>query len=225
MKIVEEEDLEWISNEDAFPLFETFVEALPSDQRLRLMSSENVAAFQFSPITVLETRSCSSTSLTSTTTTTTTNSSGSCDGSEAATAGGSTAIMSCSGGLNVPVKARSKRRHPTRVDLPSVSTHHVETPPRKKRALDASGRKCTHCGSEKTPQWRGGPAGPNTLCNACGVRFKSGRLVPEYRPANSPTFSPGLHSNSHRKVMKLMMQRQQVGKSSSPATRKTVNKG
>ncbi|KAL6963838.1 hypothetical protein U1Q18_034843 [Sarracenia purpurea var. burkii] len=29
--------------------------------------------------------------------------------------------------------------------------------------------------------------GPKTLCNACGLRYKSGRLVPEYRPAASPT--------------------------------------
>ncbi|TKV98249.1 hypothetical protein SEVIR_9G546700v4 [Setaria viridis] len=64
-------------------------------------------------------------------------------------------------------------------------------------------RRCTHCGSEETPQWRQGPAGPSTLCNACGVRFKSGRLFPEYRPINSPTFSPLLHSNSHRRVLEM----------------------
>nr|GMD62947.1 GATA transcription factor 1-like [Ipomoea batatas] len=55
-------------------------------------------------------------------------------------------------------------------------------------------------GFDKTPQWRAGPMGPKTLCNACGVRYKSGRLLPEYRPANSPTFSAAVHSNSHRKV-------------------------
>uniref|UniRef100_A0A7N0TUP8 GATA-type domain-containing protein n=1 Tax=Kalanchoe fedtschenkoi TaxID=63787 RepID=A0A7N0TUP8_KALFE len=44
-----------------------------------------------------------------------------------------------------------------------------------------TGRKCKHCGSEKTPQWRAGPDGPKTLCNACGVRYKSGRLCPEYQ--------------------------------------------
>ncbi|CAN6285703.1 unnamed protein product [Urochloa humidicola] len=64
-------------------------------------------------------------------------------------------------------------------------------------------RRCTHCASEETPQWRQGPEGPRTLCNACGVRFKSGRLFPEYRPINSPTFSPLLHSNSHRRVLEM----------------------
>ncbi|XP_057981643.1 GATA transcription factor 4 [Malania oleifera] len=69
-------------------------------------------------------------------------------------------------------------------------------------------RRCAHCASEKTPQWRAGPLGPKTLCNACGVRFKSGRLVPEYRPAASPTFVLTQHSNSHRKVMELRRQKE-----------------
>ena len=69
-------------------------------------------------------------------------------------------------------------------------------------------KKCLHCSTEKTPQWRTGPDGPKTLCNACGVRFKSGRLVPEYRPAASPTFVPSQHSNSHRKVLQLRRQKE-----------------
>ncbi|CAL1366773.1 unnamed protein product [Linum trigynum] len=64
-------------------------------------------------------------------------------------------------------------------------------------------RRCSHCGVSETPQWREGPLGPKTLCNACGVRHRSGRLFPEYRPAASPTFIPSVHSNSHRKVLEL----------------------
>jgi hypothetical protein len=64
-------------------------------------------------------------------------------------------------------------------------------------------RKCLHCEITKTPQWRAGPMGPKTLCNACGVRYKSGRLFPEYRPAASPTLVPSLHSNSHKKVLEM----------------------
>ncbi|KAA8544060.1 hypothetical protein F0562_021763 [Nyssa sinensis] len=64
-------------------------------------------------------------------------------------------------------------------------------------------KKCTHCAVTKTPQWREGPMGPKTLCNACGVRFRAGRLFPEYRPAASPTFVPSLHSNSHKKVIEM----------------------
>ncbi|XP_074349294.1 GATA transcription factor 5-like [Apium graveolens] len=64
-------------------------------------------------------------------------------------------------------------------------------------------RRCTHCLSQRTPQWRTGPLGPKTLCNACGVRYKSGRLLPEYRPAKSPTFVSYKHSNSHKKVLEM----------------------
>nr|XP_043607067.1 GATA transcription factor 6-like [Erigeron canadensis] len=71
-------------------------------------------------------------------------------------------------------------------------------------------RRCSHCHVQKTPQWRAGPLGAKTLCNACGVRFKSGRLLPEYRPACSPTFSSEMHSNNHRKVLE-MRQKKEAG--------------
>ncbi|XP_054810233.1 GATA transcription factor 5-like [Prosopis cineraria] len=77
--------------------------------------------------------------------------------------------------------------------------------PKKRTADEAApaSRRCSHCGVQKTPQWRTGPLGAKTLCNACGVRYKSGRLLPEYRPACSPTFSSELHSNHHRKVLEM----------------------
>lgn len=102
--------------------------------------------------------------------------------------------------------------------MPESELCHTVVKPKPKRefcaeSLTADGeggvRRCTHCASEKTPQWRTGPLGPKTLCNACGVRFKSGRLVPEYRPASSPTFVLTQHSNSHRKVMELRRQKEQ----------------
>ncbi|KAL5063712.1 hypothetical protein RYX36_025449 [Vicia faba] len=132
---------------------------------------------------------------------------------------------------SVPGKARSKRtRTGVRVwpvslvdssstssstALSSSSSHLEECskPPEKKPkrrmgSLDGGEgrgvlRRCSHCGVQKTPQWRTGPAGPKTLCNACGVRYKSGRLLPEYRPACSPTFSSEMHSNHHRKVLEM----------------------
>ncbi|GLJ53144.1 hypothetical protein SUGI_1132580 [Cryptomeria japonica] len=72
----------------------------------------------------------------------------------------------------------------------------------KKKKINEA-RICLHCGVNKTPQWRSGPLGPKTLCNACGVRYKSGGLLPEYRPAASPTFSPDKHSNSSKVVLEM----------------------
>ncbi|KAF8084501.1 hypothetical protein N665_0715s0007 [Sinapis alba] len=32
-------------------------------------------------------------------------------------------------------------------------------------------RCCSDCKTTKTPMWRGGPSGPKSLCNACGIRL------------------------------------------------------
>ncbi|CAM8949543.1 unnamed protein product [Rhodiola kirilowii] len=125
----------------------------------------------------------------------------------------------------VPGKARSKRPRTTsgnwtsRLDLVCTPESEIDPNPTKKpktvrkygpEYLPVDGRKCQHCQTDKTPQWRTGPNGPKTLCNACGVRFKTGRLVPEYRPASSPTFVQTEHSNSHRKVMELRRQKEMM---------------
>lgn len=133
--------------------------------------------------------------------------------------------------MSVPAKARSKRSRAAPCNWNSrllvlsqntpdvvISAHPnsgkktVKASPKKKEGPDGflagEGRKCLHCATDKTPQWRTGPMGPKTLCNACGVRYKSGRLVPEYRPAASPTFMLTKHSNSHRKVMELRRQKE-----------------
>ncbi|OVA06167.1 zinc finger protein [Macleaya cordata] len=86
--------------------------------------------------------------------------------------------------------------------------YYIGNPPEKKQKKKSvtetqPQRRCSHCGVQKTPQWRTGPLGAKTLCNACGVRYKSGRLLPEYRPACSPTFSSDVHSNNHRKVLEM----------------------
>ncbi|XP_013641125.2 GATA transcription factor 11-like isoform X2 [Brassica napus] len=83
------------------------------------------------------------------------------------------------------------------------TTNHTVSSSSEELNSDGVVRRCTHCETTKTPQWREGPNGPKTLCNACGVRFRSGRLVPEYRPASSPTFIPSVHSNSHRKIIEM----------------------
>ncbi|KAJ6319909.1 hypothetical protein OIU78_015332 [Salix suchowensis] len=36
-------------------------------------------------------------------------------------------------------------------------------------------RRCMDCQTTRTPCWRGGPAGPRTLCNACGIRQRKKR--------------------------------------------------
>ncbi|KAI7852471.1 hypothetical protein BDC45DRAFT_188415 [Circinella umbellata] len=38
-------------------------------------------------------------------------------------------------------------------------------------------KKCLYCGSKTTPMWRRGPQGAGTLCNACGVKWKHGKIL------------------------------------------------
>ncbi|GER39477.1 GATA transcription factor [Striga asiatica] len=108
----------------------------------------------------------------------------------------------------IPTRARSSRHKRARTNpWPTPLSLFTSIPKKenfKKTEAEAEKlgvKKCMHCEVTKTPQWREGPLGPKTLCNACGVRYRSGRLLPEYRPAASPTFVPSLHSNLHKKVI------------------------
>ncbi|KAI8566630.1 hypothetical protein RHMOL_Rhmol02G0056100 [Rhododendron molle] len=199
-----EEELEWLSNKDAFPAVETCLELL-SDHHPGIVLNHQ------SPVSVLETA-------------TTTTASSSTSNSN------SSSITTCPVNILVPwrypMKARSKQRLRRRRGFSDLSSQHCwwwnqakvksskkELPrlPPAPPSATRIGRRCQHCQVDKTPQWRAGPMGPKTLCNACGVRYKSGRLVPEYRPACSPTFSSQLHSNSHRKVMEMRKQKEMGG--------------
>lgn len=191
-EFAEEEELEWLSNKDAFPSVETCFGILADNPEL-VMNHQ-------SPVSVLENSNSSSSSHS--------NSNG----------GGS--VASCCNSFKVPtnhpVRARSKRRRRRGgygqqslwLNPVSVKSKKEEVSSTLPSGGAGMGRRCLHCQAEKTPQWRAGPMGPKTLCNACGVRYKSGRLLPEYRPASSPTFSSVLHSNSHRKVVEMRKQKQ-----------------
>ncbi|KAL3634409.1 hypothetical protein CASFOL_021463 [Castilleja foliolosa] len=202
-----EEELEWLSNKDAFPSVETCFGILADNPEL--ISNRQ------SPVSVLENSIVSSN----------TNSSNSNNNN-------SSSVASCCNSLKVPRsypgRARTKRNRRKRDFVQhSLWLSQVKNVFKKSRrdvsfslplapvkaisgGAGGIGRRCLHCQSDKTPQWRAGPMGPKTLCNACGVRYKSGRLLPEYRPANSPTFSSGVHSNSHRKVVE-MRRKKEVG--------------
>lgn len=42
---------------------------------------------------------------------------------------------------------------------------------KKKKVKVAEEYVCTDCGTLESPEWRKGPSGPKTLCNACGLRW------------------------------------------------------
>ncbi|KAI8139835.1 hypothetical protein BJV82DRAFT_625180 [Fennellomyces sp. T-0311] len=58
-----------------------------------------------------------------------------------------------------------------------------------KRNTGNSLKKCLYCGSKSTPMWRRGPQGAGTLCNACGVKWKHGKILcgNDATPSPAPT--------------------------------------
>jgi len=42
-------------------------------------------------------------------------------------------------------------------------------------AAEAGRPCCVECRTTATPMWRGGPTGPRSLCNACGIRYRKKR--------------------------------------------------
>ncbi|KAH7043736.1 hypothetical protein BKA57DRAFT_114005 [Linnemannia elongata] len=51
-------------------------------------------------------------------------------------------------------------------------------------------KKCSYCDSVSTPMWRRGPKGPGTLCNACGVKWKHGKILEDPSEKATPVAKP-----------------------------------
>lgn len=47
---------------------------------------------------------------------------------------------------------------------------------------------CHQCGARETPEWRRGPDGSHTLCNACGLRFS--KMERKKRTEEGPEVTP-----------------------------------
>ena len=73
--------------------------------------------------------------------------------------------------------------------LPTVPTPQTDqrSPQTGAPSARAKGFTCFHCGTNDTPLWRKGPNGPNTLCNACGTRWRRHGTVALRRPISTST--------------------------------------
>ncbi|GMY27866.1 GATA transcription factor 15-like [Fagus crenata] len=70
-------------------------------------------------------------------------------------------------------------------------------------------KTCADCGTTKTPLWRGGPAGPKSLCNACGIRSrKKRRATLGLNKEDKKTKRAGINgSNNNNKIRDSLKQR------------------
>ncbi len=63
---------------------------------------------------------------------------------------------------------------------------------------------CTKCGSTRTPQWREGPYGAKTLCNACGVKRTRKLRAEQDGTTKKPRKSPQKRPKQGSKEQRLM---------------------
>lgn len=76
-------------------------------------------------------------------------------------------------------EAKAQAKPTSEAPKPAAAVQEVSLEDEEERKKRKAGRRlcCVNCGRHSTPQWRAGPAGPKTLCNACGVKFrKLGKL-------------------------------------------------
>uniref|UniRef100_A0A7N0VBX0 GATA-type domain-containing protein n=1 Tax=Kalanchoe fedtschenkoi TaxID=63787 RepID=A0A7N0VBX0_KALFE len=56
---------------------------------------------------------------------------------------------------------------------------------------DETKKRCAMCGTARTPLWRSGPAGPKSLCNACGIKQRKRKALmcknPDKKKQRQPT--------------------------------------
>mmetsp|Transcript_12742 Transcript_12742/g.50894 ORF Transcript_12742/g.50894 Transcript_12742/m.50894 type:complete len:176 (+) Transcript_12742:187-714(+) len=72
---------------------------------------------------------------------------------------------------------RKKKELPPPLQRPTtIIERKRKKSPSTKRSKRASritkGLRCDHCGTTKTPEWRSGPGGAVSLCNACGLNYR-----------------------------------------------------
>ncbi|KAJ7578387.1 white collar 2 type of transcription factor [Mycena floridula] len=77
------------------------------------------------------------------------------------------------------------------ISSPTLSNSDEDEETRKKKKLKKSGSGveqyvCVTCGRTDSPEWRKGPSGPKTLCNACGLRWAKQTRKPNGEVGQSP---------------------------------------
>lgn len=74
-------------------------------------------------------------------------------------------------------------------------------------------KRCTSCGTSNSPEWRKGPSGQKTLCNACGLRF-SRSISRQQKKTEKARQQAGISAKSQ-----ISQQTAEHGKTSRPAER------
>ncbi|KVI12530.1 GATA transcription factor 16-like [Cynara cardunculus var. scolymus] len=86
---------------------------------------------------------------------------------------------------------------------------------------------CTDCHTTRTPLWRGGPAGPKSLCNACGIKYnKKRRAVMVGFDKNGRRTSKSAKRKGDLKMkMKMKMRLMMINKKQEQRKRSSYERG
>ncbi|KAI9295393.1 hypothetical protein K502DRAFT_324360 [Neoconidiobolus thromboides FSU 785] len=71
---------------------------------------------------------------------------------------------------SVPPNNGNNKQLPPTMNAPSIDATKKIKKTKRQRAEEET-HVCTDCGTVDSPEWRKGPQGPKTLCNACGLRY------------------------------------------------------
>ncbi|KXS22312.1 hypothetical protein M427DRAFT_50638 [Gonapodya prolifera JEL478] len=96
--------------------------------------------------------------------------------------------------------ASPTRKRP-KVKLPK-DTFAAEEKPKANRKRAPQNRVCEYCGATETPIWRRGPHGKGTLCNRCGVKWMTGKIVLDEE--GNLKYIGGAPQYAQRKQMRVM---------------------
>ncbi|XP_010486203.1 PREDICTED: GATA transcription factor 15-like [Camelina sativa] len=78
--------------------------------------------------------------------------------------------------LDPTVKVFESEEAMGRTSVDSIEEHSSSSSNSNGGGISSNEKKsCAICGTNKTPLWRSGPAGPKSLCNACGIRNRKKR--------------------------------------------------
>ncbi|RMZ89012.1 hypothetical protein DV736_g3763, partial [Chaetothyriales sp. CBS 134916] len=99
------------------------------------------------------------------------------------TGGSSPALIRGDAGIDIPAEKTDPRYS---------SASYADRKPKKVKGADEF--VCTDCGTLDSPEWRRGPNGPKTLCNACGLRWakkEKKKTGSEEGPKSATNSGPG----------------------------------
>ncbi|RMZ81915.1 hypothetical protein DV738_g1933, partial [Chaetothyriales sp. CBS 135597] len=105
------------------------------------------------------------------------------------TGGSSPALIRGDAGIDIPAEKTDPRYS---------SASHIDRKPKKVKSADEF--VCTDCGTLDSPEWRRGPNGPKTLCNACGLRWAKKE---KKRTGGGEEGSKSVTNNGHQVTAKL----------------------